>query len=83
MMCSSGEHSIMCRGGVGGWGGGMRGISQKHESEVNYSSVIVFEEGWGSGFTARIISNFLIPTLCACRSEESKTVNDKFTISER
>lgn len=53
MMCSSGKHWIMCRGGGGG---GVQSISQMHESEVNYSSMRVFEEGWGSGLTQPFLS---------------------------
>lgn len=62
MMCSSGKHWIMCPGGVvvggggGGVGGGVESISQMHESEVNYSSMRVFEEGWGSGLTQPFLS---------------------------
>lgn len=46
MMCSNGKHLIMCRGGGGcraGWVVVLQGKSQKHESEINYSSVVVFE----------------------------------------
>lgn len=51
MTCSSGKHSIMFRGGGSGCRAGwvvvLQGKSQKHESEINYSSVIVFRRGAG------------------------------------
>lgn len=64
MMCSNGKHSIMLRVG-GGWRAGwmvvLQGKSQKHESEINYSSVVVFEGGEGVGSLHAIYQAFLSP----------------------
>lgn len=64
MMCSNGKHSIMLRVGDGwraGWMVVLQGKSQKHESEINYSSVVVFEGGEGVGSLHAIYQAFLSP----------------------
>lgn len=76
MTCSSGKHSIMFRGGGSGCRAGwvvvLQGKSQKHESEINYSSVIIFRRGGGVGSLHALYQAFLSPFYVHVGAERAK-----------